>query len=308
MKILITGGAGFIGSHLVDALVKAQNEVTVIDKMENYVTYKNPSAKYIVSDLHDSNDTNRLIRNFDVVFHLASTYSVLGSSKDPKHDFENNLLLTFNVLDAMRKNDVKKIVFTSTSAVYGIQKKFPIKEDTASLFNIPISNYAVSKLASETYIHSFFNLYGIEGLILRMANVVGPGSNHGIIPDIVRKIKNNPRKLDVLGNGKQRKSYIHVSDCIDAILLASDKFNRFDIFNIGYADWISVTEIVSLICKEMDVKPEIVFSGGDGGWPGDVPEFLLDASKLRNLGWKPAMNTTEAIVDAVKWAKKEKNL
>jgi UDP-glucose 4-epimerase len=207
----------------------------------------------------------------------------------------------------MRKNNVKKIVFTSTSAVYGRQKKFPIKEEDVGKM-MPISNYAASKLASEIYIHSFSNLYGIEGLVLRMANVIGPRSNHGIVPDLVRKIKNNPKKLEVLGNGMQKKSYIHISDCIDAILLASKKFKKFDIFNIGYSEWISVSDIVSLVCREMNVKPEIFYTGSEIGWPGDVPEFLLDNSKIKSLGWKPKMTTNDAIISAVNWAKKEKNL
>jgi len=308
LDALVTGGAGFIGSHLVDALIKENHDVTVIDKIEDDITYENPSAKYIVADLRDSNAAVKHVKDFDIVFHLASDYSVVRSTEDPKLDFENNLLLTFNVLNAMRKNNVRKIVFTSTSAVYGVQKKFPIIEDVPSTFALPISNYAASKLASEIYIHSFSNLYGIEGLVVRMANVVGPRSNHGIVPDLVRKIKNNPKKLEVFGDGNQKKSYLHISDCVNAILFASKKFRKFDIFNIGYDEWIPVSDIVSLVCKEMNVKPEIVYSGGKGGWPGDVPEFLLDASKIRSLGWKPAMTTDEAIIDAVKWAKNEKNL
>jgi len=299
MKVIVTGGAGFIGSHLVDALVKKSHDVIAIDK--DGLDYRNPSAKYVFGDLRDQEFATKNIKNADIVFHLASNFSVMKSTEDPRFDFENNFLLTFNVLEAMRINGVKKIVFTSTSAVYGRQKTFPIKETSESMR--PISNYAASKLASEIYIHSFSNLYGIEGLVLRMANVVGPRSNHGIVPDLVKKIRSNPKGLEVFGNGKQKKSYMHISDCINAIIHASENYTGFEIFNVGYEEWISVDEIVALVCKEMNVKPKIVYTGGESGWAGDVPEFILDISKIKSTGWKPAMKIDQAIIDAVRWCK-----
>jgi len=304
MKVLITGGTGFIGSHLVDALTKKGHDVTAIDK--GGLDYRNPSAKYIIENLRDPETAMRYIKNFDIVFHLASNFSVVKSTEDPRFDFENNFLLTFNVLDAMRRNNVKKIVFTSTSAVYGKQQKFPIRDDISFEEMRPISNYAAAKLASEVYIHSFSNLYGIEGLVLRLANVVGPRSNHGIIPDLVRKIKSNPTRLEVLGNGKQKKSYIHISDCVNAILMASEKYKGFDVFNVGSEEWITVDEIVSCVCSGMNVSPKIIRTGGESGWKGDVPEFLFDISRIKSLGWKPEKNTKEAIFDAVKWLKENK--
>ena len=303
MKVLVTGGSGFIGSHLVDALVNNGNDVTIIDSMTTGLSYKNPSAKYIVGNLQDKSTAEKLIQDFDIVFHLASNFSVPKSTEDPRFDFENNLLLTFNVLDAMRKNNLKKIVFTSTSAVYGRQKAFPIREDIPFDELRPISNYAASKLASEIYIHSFSNLYKIDGLVLRLANVIGPRSNHGIVPDIVKKINNNPSSLEVLGNGKQKKSYIHVSDCIGGILTAAGNYKGFDIFNIGSDEWITVDEIVETICNTIKVKPQIIHTGGESGWAGDVPEFLLDTSKIKSKGWVPSMSIKDAIVDAVNWMK-----
>lgn len=304
MKVLITGGAGFIGSNLADELVKKKHQVTSID--QGGLAYRNPSVKYITANLRDYDEAIKLIRDCDIVFHLASNYSVMKSTEDPKFDFENNILLTFNVLDAMRKNHVKKIVFASTSAVYGIQKTFPIKEDFHGELR-PISNYAASKLASEIYIHSFSSLYGIEGLVLRLANIVGPRSNHGIVPDLVRKIKKDSKRLEVFGNGQQKKSYIHISDCVDAMVLSSEKFSGFDVFNVGCQEWISVDEIVNLVCKEMDAKPKIEYTGGKEGWTGDVPEFQLDISKIRSLGWKQKMNTREAIIDAIRWNRQNQN-
>jgi len=301
MRILVTGGTGFIGSHLVDALVKKNHDVTAIDK--GGLDYRNPSAKYIIENLRDPETAMRYIKNFDIVFHLASNFSVTKSTEDPRFDFENNFLLTFNVLDAMRRNNVKKIVFTSTSAVYGKQQKFPIRDDIPFEEMRPISNYAAAKLASEVYIHSFSNLYGIEGLVLRLANVVGPRSNHGIIPDLVRKIKSDPTRLEVLGNGKQKKSYIHISDCVNAILMANEKYKGFDVLNVGSEEWITVDEIVSCVCSGMNVSPEIVHTGGESGWKGDVPEFLFDISRIKAIGWRPEKSAKEAIFDAIKWLK-----
>lgn len=301
MRVLVTGGAGFIGSHIVDSFAKKGHEVTVIDSMTTAVNYKNPAATYIRDDLSRSDAAAAYIKNFDIVFHLASNYSVIKSTENPRFDFENNFLLTFNVLDAMRRNNVKKIVFTSTSAVYGLHEAFPIKESTPFEKMKPVSNYAASKLASEIYIHSFSKLYGIDGLILRLANVVGPRSDHGIVPDLVKKLRKDPSKLEVLGNGLQKKSYIHIDDCISGILLASQNFKGFNCFNIGTDSWVSVNEIVDLVCKGMGVSPEITYTGGQIGWKGDVPEFLLDISKLKSIGWKPRMNSKEAIEASIKW-------
>lgn len=303
MRILVTGGSGFIGSHLVDRLIEEGNEVVVIDNLITGLNYKNSRAKYIAADLRDSKSAIDNIKNFDIIFHLASNYSVIKSTEDPRFDFENNFLLTFNVLEAMRKNNLNKIVFTSTSAVYGRQQIFPTKENVI-LGKLPISNYGASKLSSEIYIHSFADLYGIQGLILRLANILGPRSNHGIVPDTVKKIKVNDNEIVVFGDGKQKKSYIHISDCIDAMIIASEKFRGFDVFNIGNDDWISVTEIISIVCNTMGVNPKIIYSGGVGGWAGDVPEFLLDISKIKSIGWAPRMSIKEAIVDTVNWLKR----
>src|SRR3990172_12007452 len=267
MKVLVTGGTGFIASHLVDALIKRKHSVTAVDK--GGLSYRNPSVKYVFDDLSNPEAAGRVIKDCDIVFHLASNYSVVKSTEDPRFDFENNVTLTFNVLEAMRRNDVKKIVLASTSAVYGVQKKFPIKEDVPAQIR-PISNYAAGKLASETYIHSFSHLYGMEGLILRIANIVGPRSNHGLVPDIVRKVQKTPKKIEVLGSGMQKKSYMHVSDCVAAMTTAAEKYRRFDIFNVGYEEWMTVKEIVEIVCDEMKASPKIAYTGGEAGWSGDV--------------------------------------
>ncbi len=200
----------------------------------------------------------------------------------------------------MRKNEIPKIVFISSSTVYGEQETQPIPE-TAQLR--PISNYGSSKTASEVYIHSYCKLYGLNGLVLRLANIMGPRSDHGVVPDFVKKLKENPKRLVILGNGKQKKSYLHVEDTISATILTTPKCSGFEVYNIGSDETIIVDEIAKIVCDEMklkDVKLEHT-SREKRGWKGDVSEFLLDTEKLRNLGWKPKCKTEDAIRSTVRW-------
>jgi UDP-glucose 4-epimerase len=299
MKILVTGGIGFIGTHLIDELVHKGEEISLIDNMSNPCGY-NPPGKIITGNLADFETAKEHIKDFDLVFHLAANYSVPKSSEEPFFDFNHTFLTTLNVLEAMRLNDVPKIIFTSSSTVYGEQKEFPIKE-TAELK--PVSNYGSAKIASEAYIHSYCKLYGIEGLVLRLANILGPRSNHGIVPDFVKKLKENSQKLVILGDGKQRKSYLHITDCISAMLATTKEFKRFEIFNIGSEEWMFVNQMADIICSEMHVKPKYEYTGGKVGWKGDVPEFLLDIKKLRRIGWEPKHTTEQAIRETVRWLK-----
>jgi UDP-glucose 4-epimerase len=305
-KILVLGGAGFIGSHLVDNLSRNGNNVCVIDnfstgKMENLSQVKN-RIKVIKGDLRFLDFVLNNVKDADLVFHLVANYSVELSSKDPIFDFNSNTLTTLNVLEAMRKNDIPTIVFTSSSTVYGESEKFPIPENAELK---PISNYGASKVAAEMYIHSFSQLYGIKGLILRYANIIGPRSEHGIIPDFFRKLKEDKKRLQILGNGNQKKSYLYVSDCVDATLIALKHFNKnFDVFNVGSEEWMTVDEIARIVCEEMDLSNvKFEYTGKDRGWPGDVPKFLLDISKLKKLGWKPKYTIEESIRETVKWLK-----
>lgn len=304
-KIIITGGAGFIGSHLCEALVDEGCKVIVIDnlstgKMENI---KNLDVEFIKGDLRNLDFTLKNIKNIEIVFHLAANYSVKYSSEDPIYDFENTFLTTLNVLEAMRKNDIKNIVFTSSSTVYGEVEKFPIIENSET---IPINNYGTSKLMSEKYIKTFSSLYGIRGLVLRYANILGPRSEHGVIPDFVKKLKENQEELLILGNGLQKKSYLHIKDCIDATILCTKKNNeKYDVFNIGSEEWITVNEIAKLVCDSMNLnRVNLKYTGEERGWPGDVRKFLLDISKLKNLGWKPKYDIENAIIETVNWLKK----
>lgn len=305
-KILITGGAGFIGSHLVENLINDNNEIKIIDnfstgKLENLENVKN-KIKVIRGDLRNFNFTLKNIKDVDIVFHLAANYSVKYSSKDPIFDFDSNTLTTLYTLEAMRKNCIPMIVFTSSSTVYGESDKFPIPENAELK---PISNYGASKASAEMYIHSFSRLYGIKGLVLRYANIIGPRSNHGVIPDFIKKLKKDRKRLLILGNGKQKKSYLHVSDCIDASLLALEHLKKsFDVFNVGSEEWATVNEMARMVCNEMGLNNvEFEYTGEERGWEGDVKKFLLDVTKIKKLGWKPKYNTEQSIRKTVEWLK-----
>lgn len=305
-KILITGGAGFIGSHLVKNLINDNNEIKIIDnfstgKLENLENVKN-KIKVIRGDLRNFNFTLKNVKDVDIVFHLAANYSVKYSSKDPIFDFDSNTLTTLYTLEAMRKNCIPMIVFTSSSTVYGESDKFPIPENAELK---PISNYGASKASAEMYIHSFSRLYGIKGLVLRYANIIGPRSNHGVIPDFIKKLKKDRKRLLILGNGKQKKSYLHVSDCIDASLLALEHLKKsFDVFNVGSEEWVTVNEMARMVCNEMGLNNvEFEYTGEERGWEGDVKKFLLDVTKIKKLGWKPKYNTEQSIRKTVEWLK-----
>jgi len=305
-KILVTGGAGFIGSHLVENLLTQGHYILVIDnfstgKRENLILGNN-KIKTIEGDLRNLKFVLKNVKDVDLVFHLVANYSVELSSKDPIFDFTSNAVTTLNLLEAMRKNDIKNLVFTSSSTVYGESEKFPIPENAELR---PISNYGASKVCAEAYIHSFSKLYSINGLILRYANIIGPRSEHGVVPDFVRKLKENNKKLQILGNGKQQKSYLYISDCLDASLIALKHFKKgFDAFNVGSEEWANVNEIARIVCDEMGLKNvKFEYTGGERGWEGDVKKFLLDVSKIKKLGWKPKYNTEQSLRKTVEWLK-----
>ena len=312
MRALVTGGAGFIGSHLVDRLMKEGYYVTVIDNfssgtIENIKQWlDHPQFKLIRGDLRNPETILQAIKNVDVVFHLAANPEVRVGSQNPKVIYENNVAATFNLLEAMRKNNVKHLIFTSSSTVYGEAKIIPTPENYAPL--APISIYGASKLACEALITAYAHTFKIKSLILRLANIVGARSNHGVIYDFINKLKRNPKKLEILGDGTQQKSYLHVKDCTNAIIHLNEVFTKedklHDIYNIGSEDWITVKEIADIIVEELGLKNvEYHFTGGvDGGrgWPGDVKIMLLDITKAKSKGWKPATNSRETVKQATK--------
>ncbi|KAA0006394.1 MAG: NAD-dependent epimerase/dehydratase family protein [Thermoplasmata archaeon] len=305
MKALVTGGAGFIGSHLIDALLKKDYDVACIDnfssgKME-FIEHNLDKIELIKGDLLNRDDIKKALKNVDIVFHLAANPDVRLGVENTKIHFEQNILATYNLLEEMRLAGVKKIVFTSSSTVYGEAEKIPTPEDYGPL--IPISLYGASKLAAEALITAYCHTFDMEAKIYRFANVVGPRSTHGVIYDFIHKLLRDKTKLEILGDGSQKKSYLYIDDCIDAMFFGLQSSKQVDIFNIGSEDWVNVKRIAEIVSEEMKLQPEFIFTGGiDGrGWKGDVKIMKLDITKLKNMGWKPRYNSEEAVRMTAKW-------
>ena len=308
-KILITGGAGFIGSHLVDVLLNRGEEVCVIDNLstgsikniEHWLN--NPNFTFIKCDLLKPCKRVK-VKEFGLIFHFAANPEVRIGSTDPNIHFQQNVVATYNLLELLRRAESRPtLVFASTSTVYGEASKIPTPEDYAPLK--PISTYGASKLACEALITAYAYTYNFRAVIYRLANIVGPRSKHGVIYDFVQKLRRNPEMLEILGDGTQTKSYLHVNDCIDAILLGLERASeQIEIFNVGSDDQVDVKTIAQIIIEEMGLKDvKLTFTGGvDGGrgWKGDVKNMLLDTTKLKTLGWRPKLNSKQAVREAAK--------
>jgi len=301
--ILVSGGAGFIGSHLVDELLKRGFRVRVVDNLSSgsleNVRHNigNKNFEFVRGDLKNPEDSLKAVKDVEIVYHLAANPEVRVSTTAPEIHFKENVITTFNLLEACRKVDaVKKLVFASSSTVYGDAKVFPTPENHELK---PISVYGASKAACEPLICSYAYLYGFKAASLRYANIVGPRLRHGVVFDFLMKLKGDPNVLKVLGDGTQKKSYLYISDAIEATLLVTDKLTeRFETYNIGNEDWITVAEIAEIVSKVAGLRPKIIFTGGtrDGrGWPGDVKYMLLSIEKIKRLGWKPKHTSKEAI-------------
>ena len=306
MKVLITGGAGFIGSHLVDALIE-EHEIVVFDnlssgRMEFLQHHKiNPRFSFIQGDLLVQAEIENALDGIDMVYHAAANPDVRLGADDTSVHLEQNIIATYNLLEAMRKKSVVnikrkiKIAFTSTSTVYGEATVIPTPEDYGPL--IPISLYGASKLACEALITSYCHTFDMQSWIFRFANVVGNRSTHGITVDFVKKLKENPEHLEILGDGMQRKSYVYVSDCVAGMLhaVATSK-NEVNIFNIGTDDTITTTEIGNVVIDVMKLRGvEFSYTGGKRGWKGDVPVMSLSIEKIKALGWEPTYNSRHCI-------------
>ena len=317
-RILVTGGAGFIGSHLTDHLMKAKCDVTVLDNLtsgslKNVESWlENRHFKLIEGDLKDPAAVEGAIKGAELVFHLAANPEVRVGETDPTMHFQENLTATFNLLEAMRKSASAKIlVFASTSTVYGETETFPTPEDYGPL--IPISTYGASKLGCEALAFSYAHTFGLRTLVLRLANVIGPRATHGVLFDFIKKLKANPRRLEILGDGTQKKSYLHVEDCVGAILHVTNNFlegeDRTGMYNVGSLDQITVRTIAEIVVEEMGLRGvEFAFTGGveEGrGWRGDVKFMHLSVERLMKTGWKPKYNSEEAVRLAVKELLKE---
>ncbi|HDJ66489.1 MAG TPA: NAD-dependent epimerase/dehydratase family protein [Nitrososphaeria archaeon] len=301
--ILVSGGAGFIGSHLVDELLRRGFRVRVVDNLSSGSPENirhnigNKNFEFVRGDLKSPEESLKAVKDAEIVYHLAANPEVRVSTTAPEIHFKENIITTFNLLEACRKLDtVEKLVFASSSTVYGDAKVFPTPENHELK---PISVYGASKAACESLICSYAYLYGFKAVSLRYANIVGPRLRHGVVFDFLMKLKGDPNVLKVLGDGTQKKSYLYISDAIEATLLVTDKLTeRFETYNIGNEDWITVAEIAEIVSKIAGLKPKIIFTGGtrDGrGWPGDVKYMLLSIEKIKKLGWKPKHTSREAI-------------
>jgi len=307
-KVLVTGGAGFIGSHLVDQLMTQKYEVTVIDNLssgnlKNVEKWlKNKRFTFIEGDIKNPQTIEKATQHTDLVFHFAANPEVRVGETDPHIHFEENLVTTFNLLEALRKQgSAKNIVFASTSTVYGETTVLPTPEDYGP--SIPISTYGASKQGAEALMSAYAHTFDLRTLILRFANVVGSRATIGVLIDFIRKLRENPSHLEILGDGTQKKSYLYIDDCIDAIFCSVNRFlkgkEKVDIYNVGSVDQVSVTRIAHIVAEEMRIpEPRYAFTGGvDGGkgWKGDVKNMHLSIEKLRRIGWKPRYSSEEAV-------------
>lgn len=301
MKAVVTGGAGFIGSHLAEELLKLGYEVTVIDSLISGLKENLPKeAEFVKKDI-TVDDISRDMKGADAVFHYAADPDVRSSASNPGRSFSYNVAGTFNVLEACRKLGVKRFVFASTSTVYGEASIIPTPE---SYPQEPVSNYGASKLAGEAYVSSFSRCYGIKSTALRYANIYGNRSTHGVMFDFFQKLVKDPKRLEILGDGRQEKSYLFISDCVSGTMAAfRGQEAAFEAYNVGSREKRSVKEIAELVGGGMGVSPRLVFSGGERGWAGDVREMLLDVSKLERLGWSAKIGFEEGVKLYLQWLK-----
>jgi UDP-glucose 4-epimerase len=307
-SFIVTGAAGFIGSSMVDRLLGQGHKVVGIDNfstgqrrfLEQALTEPNFVLKE--QDLLDLETLKASFAGGDYVIHLAANADVRFGTDHPRKDLEQNTIVTYNVLEAMRANGIKKIAFSSTGSVYGEAAVVPTPENGA--FPIQTSLYGASKAACEGLISAYCEGFGFQAWIFRFVSILGERYTHGHVFDFYQKLKADPSRLPVLGNGKQRKSYLYVQDCIDAIQLALDKAqDKVNIFNLGIDGYCEVNDSIAWICKELGLTPALEYAGGDRGWIGDNPFIFLDTQKIRALGWAPKVSINEGIIKTVAYLK-----
>ena len=308
MKAFVSGGAGFIGSNLVDRLLGLGHEVRVYDNLSTgllqFLEYARNFDRFrlVEGDLLDEDSLSEAIGGHEFVFHLAANADVRFGTEHPRRDLEQNTIVTNNVLEAMRKNGISKIAFASTGSVYGDATVIPTPENAP--FPIQTSLYAASKLAGEGLIAAYCGGFGFQSWIFRFVSILGERYTHGHVFDFYRKLKQNPSRLEVLGNGKQRKSYLYIQDCIDAMLFALEKSNEsVNVLNLGVDGYCEVNDSIGWICEELEVSPKLEYSGGDRGWIGDNPFIFLDTSKIRDLGWKPKLSIKDGVLKTIQYLK-----
>lgn len=303
---VVTGCAGFIGSSLVDRLLADGHQVIGIDNfstgqrrfLEHALT--NSAFKLFEIDLLEPDGLVRAFAGGDIVVHFAANADVRFGTEHPRRDLEQNTIATYNVLEAMRANGISKIAFSSTGSVYGESPVVPTPEDGP--FPIQTSLYGASKAACEGLIAAYCEGFGFQSWIFRFVSILGERYTHGHVFDFYQKLTADPTRLPVLGNGKQRKSYLYIQDCLDAILLAASKADgKVNIFNLGVDGYCEVNDSIGWICSELGVTPELEYSGGDRGWIGDNPFIFLETEKIQSLGWKPKFGIREGVIKTVEY-------
>jgi len=301
LRAFVTGGAGFIGSNLVDDLLRAGHSVVAFDNLSTgqmdflEQAAQSPCFQLQRGDLLDLPQVTRAMAGCEFVFHLAANADVRFGLDHPRKDLDQNVVATWNVLEAMRANGVRRIAFSSTGSVYGEPEVFPTPEDAP--FPVQTSLYAASKVAAEGLISAYCEGFGMQGYIFRFVSILGERYTHGHVLDFYRQLQAHPEYLDVLGNGCQRKSYLYVKDCLAAIFTAIEKADgKVNIFNLGQSDYCEVNDSIRWISEHLEVAPEIRYAGGERGWIGDSPFIFLDCTRIRQLGWTPQLTIREGIV------------
>jgi UDP-glucose 4-epimerase len=310
-KFFITGAAGFIGSNLVDRLLADGKKVVGWDDFSTGQrkflegALKNSDFKLVEGDNLDLDALTRAMNGCDIVFHLAANADVRFGLEHPSKDLRQNTVATFNVLEAMRANGIKRIAFSSTGSVYGEAEKIPTPEDAP--FPIQTSLYATSKLAGEGMIESYCEGYGFEGYIFRFVSILGERYTHGHVFDFYKQLLDHPDHLKVLGDGLQRKSYLYVQDCVSAMLhvihlgTAKKAAHHVEIYNLGTDEYVQVNNSIGYICGALGLKPKLEYTGGNKGWIGDNPFIFLDTKKIRATGWKTTLTIEQGIRRTLEW-------
>ncbi|HVP23384.1 MAG TPA: NAD-dependent epimerase/dehydratase family protein [Conexivisphaerales archaeon] len=304
MKALVTGGAGFIGSTLCQTLLELGHRVVAFDDLSTgeisniAALMESPGFELVRGDCRRYEEVVPAARDVDIVYHLAARAEVRPEKASPREMFEENVSATQVLLEAARTGRARKVIFASSSTVYGEAVVIPTPEDYAPLN--PVSVYGATKLASEAIISAYVGTYGFDAAILRLANIVGPRCSHGVVHDFVEKLMRDPSSLRILGDGRQRKSYLRVDDCARAFVVAGESCNGLQVFNVGSEDQAEVTDIALAVADAMNVQPRLEYGvGAEGGrgWKGDVRTMLLDVGRIRKLGWSPSCGS----LDAVRW-------
>jgi UDP-glucose 4-epimerase len=313
MRAIVTGAAGFIGSNLTDRLLSDGHEVLGIDNFStgrlDFLAKAIPCPSFELSrtDLLDLDSLKKLFVGADAVFHLAANADVRFGPEHPGRDLEQNTLCTWNVLEAMRACGVKRIAFSSTGSVYGEPAVFPTPEDAP--FPIQTSLYGASKIAAESFIAAYCGAFGMRSNIFRFVSILGERYSHGHVFDFYRQLLEHPGHLRVLGDGMQRKSYLEVRDCVEAIVVAMEKSTApVEVFNLGTNEYCTVRDSIGWICKHMGVTPEIEYTGGNRGWIGDSPFIFLDCSRIRALGWEPRYRIEQGVLNTVAYLERNQAL